>query len=83
MSHAGRRFTHMRSTNAIRQGEHRQRTRADVRCYYVPVHSSVLEALIERGLSPEETLDGRKVGRELGDVLMQWAARWHREKNFP
>jgi hypothetical protein len=54
-----------------------------VRCYYVPVHRSVLEVLIERGLPAEEATDPKAVGRELGTVLLQWVERWRREKNNP
>jgi hypothetical protein len=71
------------SPGAARQAEHRRRARDDVRCFYVPVHRSVLETLLDRGLPPEEVLDAKAVGRELGAVLMQWVARWRAEKNFP
>jgi hypothetical protein len=72
-----------RSAGATRQAEHRQRERDGVHCYYVPVDHAVIEALIDRGLAPEAALDPKAVGRELGEVLEQWAARWQREKNFP
>jgi hypothetical protein len=52
--------------------EHRQRARDELRCYQVPVHRSVLETLIERGLTPAEANDPKAVGRELGVVLLQW-----------
>jgi hypothetical protein len=42
----------------------------------------VIETLIDRGLPPEEALDAKAVGRELGMVLLQWVERWRREKNF-
>ena len=70
-----------RLPNATRQAQHRQRERDGTRCYYVPVHESVVEALIDRGLPASEALDPKAVGRELGVLLLQWAARWHREKN--
>jgi len=73
----------VRSPGAVRQAEHRQRERSEVVCYYVPVHSSVIETLIDRGLPAEEALDAKAVGRELAEVLQQWAARWQREKNIP
>jgi hypothetical protein len=62
--------------------EHRQRERDGLRCYQVPVHRMVIETLIDRGLPPEEALDAKAVGRELGMVLLQWVERWRREKNF-
>jgi hypothetical protein len=75
--------THPRpSPGAIKALEHRQREREGVvRCYYVPVHHSVLETLIDRGMPAAETQDPKAVGRELGAVLLQWVERWRREKN--
>jgi hypothetical protein len=79
---AGPAIRKARSSGATRQAEHRQRERDGVlRCVYVPIGCEVLEALIDRGLPPQEALDPKAVGRELGDVLRQWAERWHREKN--
>jgi hypothetical protein len=49
----------------------------------VPVHRSVIETLIERGLPPEEALDPKAVGHELGGVLLQWVEYWRRAKNIP
>jgi hypothetical protein len=72
-----------RSPGALKALEHRQRERDELRCYYVPVHRSVIETLIERGLSPAEAEDPKAVGRELGVVLLQWVERWYREKNNP
>jgi hypothetical protein len=56
--------------------EQRQRQRDGVRCYQVPVHHRVVEALLARGLTEEEAHDPKKVARELGIVLMQWSERW-------
>ena len=73
-----------RSPGAITQFEHRQREREGVlRCYYVPVHRSVIETLIDRGLPAAEATDAKAVGRELGTVLLQWVERWRRERNIP
>jgi hypothetical protein len=73
-----------RSAGAVRQAEHRARERDGIlRCIFVPVGPEVLEALIDRGLEPAAALDPKAVGRELGDVLRQWARRWQQEKNFP
>jgi hypothetical protein len=40
----------------------------------------VLEALIDRGLSDEDSYNPRAVAREAGDVLRLWADRWFAEK---
>ena len=64
------------SPGAIKALEHRRRERDRVRCYYVPVHDSVLETLIDRGLPPAEATDPKAIGRELGTALLQWVARW-------
>jgi hypothetical protein len=78
--------THTRSRpspGAIKASEHRHREREGVvRCYYVPVHFSVLETLIDRGMPATETQDPKAVGRELGAVLLQWVQRWRRERGL-
>jgi hypothetical protein len=71
-----------RSPGAIVQSERRQRDREGVwRCVWAPIHERVLVAMIERGLSEAESLNPKKVGREAGDLLLQWADRWFDEKN--
>jgi hypothetical protein len=79
---ARRRQRRIRSPGAVKALEHRQRERDELRCYYVPVHRSVIEILIERGLSPAEAEDPKAIGRELGVVLLQWVEYWRREKNI-
>jgi hypothetical protein len=71
------------SPGAARQAEHRRRERDDVRCIYVPVHRTVIETLIDRGLPAAEAMDAKAIGRELGAVLLQWVARWRQERNIP
>jgi hypothetical protein len=80
---ASRRARRSASPGAVWQVEHRQRVRERLRCYWVPIHADVIATLIDRGLPPEEALDPKAVGRELGAVLLQWVARWRREKNIP
>jgi hypothetical protein len=71
-----------RSPAATRQAEHRQRERDGVVCIYVPIARSVITALLDRGLPEHQATDARALGRELGDVLAQWAARWAKERNI-
>ena len=40
---------------------------------FVPIHRSVIETPIDRGLSPAEATDPKAIRRELGTVLLQWA----------
>jgi hypothetical protein len=47
---ASRRARRSTSPGALRQVQHRQRARDDVRCYQVPVHRTVIETLLDRGL---------------------------------
>lgn len=72
-----------RSPGAIKSLEHRQRERDGFRSRYVPIHKTVIETLIERGLSDKDARDDKIVGDELAVVLLQWVARWQAEKNKP
>jgi hypothetical protein len=70
-----------RTPGAVTQSERRRRDRAGVwRCYQIPVYRTVLEAMIDRGLSEADSHNPKAVAREAGDVLRQWAARWFAEK---
>jgi hypothetical protein len=70
-----------RSPGAIDQAEHRRREREGiVRCVWTPIHKRVLTAMLERGLTDAESYDPKRVGREAGDLLLQWADRWLAEQ---
>jgi hypothetical protein len=71
-----------RTRGAVTSHEHRSRAREGVwRCVQTPIHARVLEAMIDRGLSDEDSHSPRAVAREAGDVLRQWANRWFAEKD--
>jgi hypothetical protein len=36
--------------------------------------------MLERGLTDADSYDPKKVGREAGDLLLQWADRWFAER---
>jgi hypothetical protein len=70
-----------RSRGAVTQFERRQRVREKiVRCVWAPIHERVLAAMLERGLSDADSCDPKRVGREAGDLLLQWADRWFAER---
>jgi hypothetical protein len=66
------------SSDAAHQKKARERRKNGLVCFRVEaVENDLAEALIRSGrLSEDEAARQRRVERELGTVLREWAARW-------
>jgi hypothetical protein len=71
------------SRAAERQRRYRQRrNRGEVILRLVVPHDVVVEALLEaRRLDDEASCDMRMVERESADVLLEWSAKWLKNRN--
>ena len=60
------------------QREYRQRAKHGEMMLRILVGPKVIDALIARGLSDQDSRDRTIVARELADVLEQWTQQWLR-----